>query len=91
MGVKRTFAYLAYTLGTILALKTFLGGLSDDNPVGWLLGLTGIAAWWIGAGVGIRLGVTPREFLRGVVRFLDLDEPGDGEPASAVEPHRTQS
>ena len=53
-----------------------LRGLTEA-PDDWFGGATtavlGAAAWWVAAGIGVRLGVTPRQFLRA----LALDFTGE--------------
>ena len=70
--MKRALAYLAYAAGAILMLKSVVDGFTGDNPVDWLLGVCGVAWWWIGAGIGIRLGVMPREFLSALRALVGL-------------------
>jgi hypothetical protein len=62
-GTRFAIAMLIYVLGTLLACATAVNGLTDSSPVEWVLGpAMGLGIWWIAAGIGVRLGATPREY-----------------------------
>jgi hypothetical protein len=68
-------ARVIYVLGFVLASATAVNGLTDESPVEWVVGpAMGLAIWWIAAGIAIRIGVFPREFLMWVRSWIGLAE-----------------
>lgn len=73
--MRRRVAYLFYIVGSVIAI----GWIAEAG----VLGLIGaIAVWWIVAGFGVRLGVTPDDFASSVKRVLGFgvqyDVPQEG-------------
>lgn len=68
-------AWAVYVLGTVLALKSVVSGASGDMIATFTGIAVGVVLWWIAAGVGIRLGVPPREFIASLKACLGLEEP----------------
>ncbi len=62
--MKRALAYVIYFLGIWVALRSLVLALSDGQVLAFLLGIAGaLAAWWIAAGFGVRLRVSPDDLL----------------------------
>ncbi len=57
-------ARTVYLLGVVLGVATAVDGLTDSSPLEWVIGpAMGLAIWWIAAGIGVRLGVMPADFV----------------------------
>jgi hypothetical protein len=73
--MRRALAWVVYMLGLVLGLDVVVTGLAAD---GLWEGFGGIAAavvlWWIVAGIGIRLGVTPQDFMASIVSALGFGD-----------------
>jgi len=67
IGWRRPLALVVYVAGGLWALSALQASLSAlwarefAMAAVWLI--PAIAGWWLTAGVGIRLGVVPRDFL----------------------------
>jgi hypothetical protein len=74
-------AWVFYVLGSILALRSVVAGLSGDRGVfDWVLGIAfGVAIWWIAVGFGVRLGMHPDEFIAAIKSVLGFGENFDSE------------
>ena len=72
----RVLAYIVYSIGTTLCLVLMVGlldRLANGAPWPESVGLLGILIpWWITAGLGVRLGLEPYEYLRSLGRILGL-------------------
>lgn len=74
--MKRAAAFLVYYLGLTLGLGTiFHVAQSAEIWEFILLPIWALPAWWITAGIGIRLGVYPSEFFRELATAAGLVEP----------------
>lgn len=64
---RRPLALVVYAAGGLWALSALQASLSAlwarDFPMAIVWLIPAIAGWWLTAGIGIRLGVMPREFL----------------------------
>jgi hypothetical protein len=73
-GLRLALAAVVYTVGGVgclaLAADRFVEVADGASP--WtLVSLVGVLIpWWITAGIGVRLGLTPRAYARGVARVL---------------------
>lgn len=68
-------------------LSSFVTRDSEMMPA-WLI--TSLAGWWITAGIGIRLGVVPRDFLDWLSRSLGLERRSNRDnQARGVPPERS--
>lgn len=61
--MRRRVAYLFYIAGSLIGITSIVEG-------GGLGVIGAIAVWWIAAGFGVRLGVTPDEFASSVKHLL---------------------
>ena len=69
-------AWLFYVVGAVLALKSAVAGLAAGNLYGSFAGIAfGIAVWWIAVGFGVRLGVTPDDFIASIKYALGFGAP----------------
>jgi hypothetical protein len=74
--VKRTTAWVFYVVGGVLALKSAVWGLAGGSLYASFTGIAfGIAVWWIVVGIGVRLGVTPDDFVASIKAALGFGEP----------------
>ncbi|MDQ3877591.1 MAG: hypothetical protein M3290_04475 [Actinomycetota bacterium] len=74
--MKRGLAFLVYYLGLSLSIGTIFA--IARHAAAWqffVIPLYALPAWWIAAGIGIRLGVMPSEFFGTVARAAGLVEP----------------
>jgi hypothetical protein len=79
--VRRSIAFAAYVVGVVLIMKALVDGFTGDGAVDWFVGVVyALAAWWIAAGIGIRLGVTPRQFAGSVGSALGFNETRETQP-----------
>jgi hypothetical protein len=66
-GLRRAAALVVYVAGGLWALGALQASLSAlwarDFAVAVVWLFPAVAGWWLTAGVGIRLGVSPRDFL----------------------------
>lgn len=64
---RRPLALVVYMVGSLWSLSALQASLSElwareyAMAAVWLI--PAIAGWWVTAGIGIRLGVIPRQFL----------------------------
>ena len=80
--MKRSIAFLVYYVGALLALKGFVEVLAHGSfPALFFAPVTLLAMWWISAGIGVRLGVTPPDFFGSIADFFDAGDQA-GDPAS---------
>jgi hypothetical protein len=64
-------AWALYMAGGFFALKVAVSGLSDASLYAGIAGIAfAVATWWIAAGIAIRLGVTPDDFIASIVSSL---------------------
>jgi hypothetical protein len=67
-------AAVVYTIGGLGCLAALVSAsmrLAEHPSPGAMLGpLAVLVPWWITAGLGVRLGMTPRTYARGVASFL---------------------
>lgn len=84
--MKRMLAWVIYVFGGVLALKSVVGGLTQDSLLGWFTGIAyGIALWWVAVGFGLRLGVTPSDFVASIKSALGFDPPPEIEETAVHE------
>ncbi|MGH2806896.1 MAG: hypothetical protein ACRDKT_06445 [Actinomycetota bacterium] len=82
--MRRMIAWAAYVLGAVIGLKSVITGLAGGGLFDAFGGIAyGIVAWWIAVGIGVRLGVTPDEFVASIVHFLGF---GRGLPDNEADP-----
>lgn len=66
-------AVVAYVVGGLGALGIAFGilhGVAHGDPWPYAaMIVVAVVPWWIAAGIGVRLGMRPEEFFRGVARF----------------------
>lgn len=77
--MKKVIAILVYTVGSVSAARSVIAGMVNESLVDWLIGIAyAIGIWWICAGIGIRLGTSPNDFLGAVGSLLGLEPSSRG-------------
>jgi hypothetical protein len=78
--MKRTAAFLSYYVGLAFGLGAMFNFARGADALGFvLLPVYGLPFWWIGAGIGIRLGLYPSEFFRTLATAAGFIEPQEAE------------
>lgn len=76
---RRPVALAVYLLGALWSLGALQASLASfwarDVVVALAWLIPALGGWWITAGIGIRLGTTPRAFIEWVSARLGFDEP----------------
>jgi hypothetical protein len=73
--MKRMIAWVVYVLGGVFALKIVFAGFIGGSVFDAFGGIAyGIVFWWITVGIGVRLGVTPDDFLASLAGTLGFGE-----------------
>ncbi|MGH2818393.1 MAG: hypothetical protein ACRDJS_08045 [Actinomycetota bacterium] len=80
--MRSAIAWVVYMLGLVLGLKVLVTGLVSDGLWGAFGGVAfAVALWWIAAGIGVRLGETPENFMASIAAVLGF---GDRPQAPSV-------
>jgi hypothetical protein len=82
--MKRMVAWGIYMLGALLALRALITGFVEDSLYWGFAGVTfAVAIWWIAVGFGVRLGVTPDEFVASILSSLGFGRHYEEQPTSS--------
>ena len=84
--MRRMVAWTIYVLGGMLALRSIISGFAHDDFIAGFYGLGfGIATWWFAVGFGVRLGVSPDDFVASVKYGLGFGPPPEQEEPAPKE------
>ncbi len=95
---RRALGHAVYVVGILSSLGLVVAQLSrllDQGFGEWLLDavyalISGVAIWWITAGIAIRLGLFPIEFFTAVAKWLGLGYDPPIPDARRVPPRPTE-
>ena len=84
--MRRALAWVVYMLGLVLGLDVLVTGFAAEGILDAFGGIAGaVVLWWITAGIGIRLGVPPQDFMESIASVVGF---GDHPQAPTVPKNR---
>ena len=73
--MRRALAWVVYMLGLVLGLDVLVTGFAAEGILDAFGGIAGaVVLWWITAGIGIRLGVPPQDFMESIASVVGFGD-----------------